>query len=86
MGKSSTEKQYTPIIILALVAALVATLGLWASEKFGESGGSDEAAFSGPTSNEHYEWKMITTWPKNFPGLGFAAENFSRYVYQFYVP
>jgi TRAP-type mannitol/chloroaromatic compound transport system substrate-binding protein len=80
MGKSSTEKQYTPIIILALVAALVATLGLWASEKSGESGGPDEAAFSGSTNNEHYEWKMITTWPKNFPGLGFAAENFSRDV------
>jgi TRAP-type mannitol/chloroaromatic compound transport system substrate-binding protein len=80
MGKSFTEKQYTPIIILALVAALVATLGLWASEKSGESGGPDEAAFSGSTKNEHYEWKMITTWPKNFPGLGFAAENFSRDV------
>jgi TRAP-type mannitol/chloroaromatic compound transport system substrate-binding protein len=80
MGKSSTEKQYTPIIILALVAALVATLGLWASEKSGESGGPDEAAFSGSTKNEHYKWKMITTWPKNFPGLGFAAENFSRDV------
>lgn len=80
MGNSSWERQYTPIIILALVAALVATLGLWASEKFGESGGSSEASFSGPTNNEHYEWKMITTWPKNFPGLGFAAENFSRDV------
>ena len=23
---------------------------------------------------------MVTTWPKNFPGLGSAAENFSRFV------
>ena len=21
-----------------------------------------------------FEWKMITTWPKNFPGLGTGAE------------
>ena len=24
-----------------------------------------------------YKWKMVTTWPKNLPGLGLAAENFS---------
>lgn len=27
-----------------------------------------------------YKWKMVTTWPKNFPGLGMAAENFSTMV------
>lgn len=27
-----------------------------------------------------YKWKMVTTWPKNFPGLGMAAENFSTLV------
>jgi TRAP-type mannitol/chloroaromatic compound transport system substrate-binding protein len=27
-----------------------------------------------------YKWKMVTTWPKNLPGLGFAAENFSKLV------
>ena len=26
------------------------------------------------------KWKMVTTWPKNFPGLGSGAENFARYV------
>ncbi len=29
---------------------------------------------------ETFEWKMVTTWPKNFPGLGMGAENFARYV------
>ena len=24
--------------------------------------------------NKVYEWKMVTTWPKNFPGLGTGAE------------
>lgn len=25
-------------------------------------------------------WKMVTTWPKNFPGLGTGAENFARLI------
>ncbi len=25
-----------------------------------------------------YHWRMVTTWPKNFPGLGLAPENFAR--------
>ncbi len=27
-----------------------------------------------------YNWKLVTTWPKNFPGLGAAPENFAKYV------
>ena len=27
-----------------------------------------------------YQWTMVTTWPKNFPGLGMGPENFSKYV------
>lgn len=27
-----------------------------------------------------FEWKMVTAWPKNFPGLGRGPETFSRYV------
>ncbi|QIZ75599.1 TRAP transporter substrate-binding protein [Ferrimonas lipolytica] len=27
-----------------------------------------------------YEWKLVTTWPKNFPGLGVAPENFAKKV------
>ncbi len=27
-----------------------------------------------------YKWKMVTTWPKNFPGLGTAPERFARNV------
>ena len=23
-----------------------------------------------------YQWTMVTTWPKNFPGLGMGPENF----------
>jgi len=35
----------------------------------------DEAAHS--STKKIYNWKLVTTWPKNLPGLGLAAENFS---------
>ncbi|CAA0115370.1 Monocarboxylate 2-oxoacid-binding periplasmic protein [Halioglobus japonicus] len=78
MGNTSLERRYTPLIILLLVAALVATIGLWATERAGsERGETQHIAAAGGDS---YEWKMVTTWPKNFPGLGMAAENFSKLV------
>lgn len=27
-----------------------------------------------------YRWKMVTTWPKNFPGLGTGANNLAKYI------
>ncbi|QOL26999.1 TRAP transporter substrate-binding protein [Thalassotalea sp. LPB0316] len=27
-----------------------------------------------------YKWKLVTSWPKNFPGLGMAPEKFAEYV------
>jgi len=81
MGHAPREQRYSPFIILALVAALVATLGLWATDAARKtSGPAREANGQIPTGSDHYAWKLITTWPKNFPGLGYAAENFSRYV------
>jgi len=78
----SQEQRFTPFIILALVAALVLTIGLWATDRAGEPRGGNELAGSSSSARagERFEWKMITTWPKNFPGLGYAAENFARYV------
>ena len=31
-------------------------------------------------AKKKYNWKMVTTWPKNFPGLGSAAETFEKMV------
>ncbi len=33
-----------------------------------------------PAAQQHYEWKLVTSWPKNFPGLGKAPETFAQYV------
>lgn len=29
---------------------------------------------------QKYQWKMVTSWPKNFPGLGMAPEKFAKHV------
>ncbi len=81
----STERRIAPVVILLLTAALVAVVALWALDRaavegaspgrVGNSGG--EALDRG---QEHFKWKLITTWPKNFPGLGTGPENFARMV------
>ena len=32
------------------------------------------------TVQQTFQWKMVTSWPKNFPGLGRAPETFAKYV------
>ena len=79
MPSASPEQRYSPLIILLLVAALVATIGLWATDRAGSVDSSGEqSADSGV--QQTFEWKMVTTWPKNFPGLGSGPENFARFV------
>ena len=36
-------------------------------------------AHSSPQKTE-YKWKMVTSWPKNFPGLGVGAENLALLI------
>ncbi|MBQ0753374.1 MAG: TRAP transporter substrate-binding protein [Gammaproteobacteria bacterium] len=31
-------------------------------------------------ANKTYHWKMVTTWPKNYPGLGTGPEKFAKMV------
>ncbi|KAA1190473.1 TRAP transporter substrate-binding protein [Pseudohalioglobus sediminis] len=72
------EKRYSPLIILLLVAALVAVIALWARDKAATGKSASVAGVAADDTS--YEWKLVTTWPKNFPGLGSAAENLSRMV------
>ncbi len=34
----------------------------------------------GADKEKNYSWKLVTTWPKNYPGLGMAPERFSKLV------
>ena len=42
--------------------------------------GSMVAAPAIATGAEKYKWKMVTTWPKNFPGLGTGANNLAKLI------
>lgn len=66
------------LTILLLVAALVTVVGLWATEK--ARGGAPAGATIAAGQQASYRWKIVTTWPKNLPGLGSAPENFARYL------
>jgi len=34
----------------------------------------------GPAPTQRFRWKMVTTWPPNFPGLGTAVNTLARYL------
>ena len=43
--------------------------------------GESQAVAAGPdVAQGQYHWKLVTTWPKNFPGLGSGRKNPARYV------
>jgi TRAP-type mannitol/chloroaromatic compound transport system substrate-binding protein len=44
--------------------------------------GREQAATNTATTQaeQTFEWKMVTTWPKNFPGLGTGANNVARLI------
>ena len=35
---------------------------------------------AGEAQVKNYSWSLVTTWPKNYPGLGMAPERFSKLV------
>ncbi len=75
------EKQLNiyPAIILLLVTALTAVCWLYAVDKAAEVKVRQQIPQQAQShSEEIYHWKMVTTWPKNFPGLGTAPERFAE--------
>ena len=47
---------------------------------FLSSCGAPDKSVEGVVSVKNYSWSMVTTWPKNYPGLGMAPERFSQLV------
>ena len=41
---------------------------------------SEEVVKGNISEQENFKWRMVTTWPKNYPGVGLAAENISKLV------
>ena len=71
------------LVILLLVAALVAVTGLLVTEHAGHYEATfidDVSGSPGEDNREQYRWRLVTTWPKNFPGLGYGPEYFAELV------
>ncbi|MCV2883623.1 TRAP transporter substrate-binding protein [Aestuariibacter sp. AA17] len=43
-------------------------------------GDKSQTASQNTQTQQTFEWKLVTSWPKNFPGLGRAPETFATYV------
>ena len=56
--------------------------GLAASAAAGGCGRSGAPSVASSSRSERYTWKMVTTWPPNFPGLGTGASTLARYLEQ----
>ncbi|MFE8070506.1 TRAP transporter substrate-binding protein [Marinobacteraceae bacterium S3BR75-40.1] len=63
---------------LLATLAVVAGLGLSGCNK--QESTDQAAAGQGAAKQQTFQWKMVTTWPKNFPGLGTAPERFAENV------
>lgn len=74
----SVSGSATPLVILGLVAALVLCFALLVMEKTRTEATS--GAVAERSEQQTFEWRMVTSWPKNFPGLGMGPERFAELV------
>ena len=61
-------------------AAVGALLGVPLAGCEREQRQPDAAAPAPAPAPETVRWKMVTAWPKNFPGLGTGAEHLARLI------
>jgi TRAP-type mannitol/chloroaromatic compound transport system substrate-binding protein len=80
---SNKTINWYPLVIVVLIAALAATFVALVQEKSRPkkiSQGDAAAQHSSAVSSQQFHWKMVTSWPKNTPGLGVNAENVARVI------
>ena len=78
IGRKMTDKKapIQSLIIICLLALLVLVFYLAAFNQVNRTTSQDIAV----DREETFNWRLVTTWPKGFPGLGTAPENFARLV------
>ena len=77
---TASSRSYTPLLILTLVAALVTMSWLYVGERGRHYVAQNDQRAAATGQERVYHWKLVTTWPKNFPGLGTAPEKFAQVV------
>lgn len=64
-------------VILALCILLVAACG---GEPGTTQANAEQENKGSAVAQQKFQWKLVTTWPKNYPGLGTAPEYFAELV------
>lgn len=68
-----------PLIIVLLLAVIVLLFSMLVMKKIDEPK-INLSTQAEQTSAQIYHWKMVTSWPKNTPGLGVSAEKIAQIV------
>lgn len=77
---TSHQIRYSPLIILILIALLAGVFSLLVLEKAKPRQAAITGSTVGGNVEAQYNWKMVTAWPKNTPGLGVSAEKMARVI------
>lgn len=75
--KKTMDVKALVILVLMVLLMLLASAYVLKSTQTSSKGSAGVSAYA---PQEKIEWRMVTTWPKGFPGLGVGAENFARMV------
>jgi TRAP-type mannitol/chloroaromatic compound transport system substrate-binding protein len=70
--KKIMKKHITNVLLILIASFTLVLAGC------GDKQDTSGAVKTAPVKS--YQWKMITSWPKNFPGLGMAPEKFAKHV------
>ena len=65
-----TIKSWSKLALVGLAAATLVACG----------GSEEKETAKAESKAEVINWKMVTTWPKNFPVLGTGAENLAKSI------
>ena len=65
---------------LSLAALCVALFWLLVLKHAGQPAQTADGSKASASDQQVFEWRLVTSWPKNFPGLGLAPEYFARTV------
>jgi TRAP-type mannitol/chloroaromatic compound transport system substrate-binding protein len=71
---------WIPLIILSLVALCAVLFALLVMEKIHTKKEVRPLQMQTITNDKIYHWKMVTSWPKNTPGLGVSAEKIATII------
>ena len=63
--------------ISTLITSIALAIGL---SGCGQEQQASNATANAAQSQQTFKWKLVTSWPKNYPGLGTAPERFAQNV------